>query len=178
MNSCLYHRRCTFVLLASVWLLLLLATLWVRPVLPVDETRYIGAAWEMWLRGDWLVPHLNGEPYHHKPPLLFWLIHLMWALFGVQEWAARLVPALVGLGAAWLATVLARRLWPEERTVPTVAAWVLFSGLLWTLFVTVLMFDLLVALCAELALLGVLTAWRGQARAGWSLTAADRKSVV
>ncbi|MDP1533672.1 MAG: dolichyl-phosphate-mannose--protein mannosyltransferase, partial [Rubrivivax sp.] len=44
-----------------------------RPLSPIDETRYVGVAWEMWLRGDFLVPFKNGEPYSHKPPLLFWM---------------------------------------------------------------------------------------------------------
>jgi len=54
-----------------------------RTYFPIDETRYVGVAWEMWLRGDFLVPHLNGEPYSHKPPLLFWLFQAGWWLFGV-----------------------------------------------------------------------------------------------
>ncbi|VAW74626.1 Polymyxin resistance protein ArnT, undecaprenyl phosphate-alpha-L-Ara4N transferase; Melittin resistance protein PqaB, partial [hydrothermal vent metagenome] len=61
------------------WLELLVAVaalaaiqLWLRPLLPVDETRYLSVAWEMWSRGDFLVPYLNGEAYSHKPPLLFW----------------------------------------------------------------------------------------------------------
>lgn len=33
-----------------------------RPITPIDETRYLGVAWEMWLRGDFLVPYKNGEP--------------------------------------------------------------------------------------------------------------------
>ena len=28
----------------------------------------------MMRRDDWVLPHLNGEPYHHKPPLYYWLI--------------------------------------------------------------------------------------------------------
>ena len=71
--------------------------LWLRPLLPVDETRYLSVAWEMWWRGDSLVPYLNGEPYSHKPPLLFWLVHGVWALSGVSELAARLLPVLLSL---------------------------------------------------------------------------------
>ena len=44
-----------------------------RPLTPLDETRYVGVAWEMWLRGDFLVPYKNGAPYDHKPPLMMWL---------------------------------------------------------------------------------------------------------
>ena len=46
-------------------LLLAALQLWLRPLLPVDETRYLSVAWEMWSRGDFLVPYLNGEPYSH-----------------------------------------------------------------------------------------------------------------
>ena len=57
--------------LAGLWLLLILTSLVTRGFLPVDETRYVSVAWEMWLRHDFLVPHLNGAVYSHKPPLLF-----------------------------------------------------------------------------------------------------------
>ena len=154
-------------LLSGGWLLLLLVALLSRHVLPVDETRYLSVAWEMWQRGDMLVPHLNGEPYHHKPPLLFWLINLMWMLFGVSEAAARIVPAAAGLAGALLAIPLAAQLWPRERRNGTLAAWILFTAMLWTLWTTTVMFDLLIAVCAELALLGVLIAWRGRRVIGW-----------
>ena len=51
--------------LIGLWLLILLTALFTRPLLPVDETRYASVAWEMWSRGDFLVPYLNGEPYSH-----------------------------------------------------------------------------------------------------------------
>ena len=86
------------------WLVLVAVALYARPPLPVDETRYLAVAWEMYVGGDYLVPHLNGAPYSHKPPLLFWLINLGWALFGAVEWWARAVaplPVLVEYAAKW-----------------------------------------------------------------------------
>ncbi len=154
-------------LIGAAWLLLLFTALLSRHVLPVDETRYLAVAWEMWQRGDLLVPHLNGEPYHHKPPLLFWLINLSWQLFGVSEAAARLVPAAAGLAGALLAIPLAGLLWPGQRSIGPLAAWILFSAIMWTLWTTTVMFDLLIAVCAEIALLGVLIAWRGRRSMGW-----------
>ena len=56
-----------------LWLLLIAVNLAIRPLMPIDETRYVSVAWEMWTRGDFLVPYLNGEAYSHKPPLLFWM---------------------------------------------------------------------------------------------------------
>ena len=45
-------------LLLSLLLLAVLTAvaLVTRPLIPIDETRYVGAAWEMWMRGDFLVP--------------------------------------------------------------------------------------------------------------------------
>jgi 4-amino-4-deoxy-L-arabinose transferase-like glycosyltransferase len=105
--------------LLALWGLLLAVALEVRPLLPVNETRYVGVAWEMWLRGDFLVPYLNGEPYSHKPPLLFWLIQAGWAVFGVNEWWPRLVAPLVSLLVMALAVHLARLLWPGDRRART-----------------------------------------------------------
>ena len=73
-------RRHALLVPALLWLAVVVAALFSRTLWPVDETRYASVAWEMWLRGDLLVPHLNGETYSHKPPLLFWLIQLGWSV--------------------------------------------------------------------------------------------------
>ena len=62
-----------------------------RPLLPIDETRYLSVSWEMLLRGSYLVPTMNFEPYFQKPPMLFWLIDIAWAIVGVSRWSALLV---------------------------------------------------------------------------------------
>ena len=68
----------------AVFLVVALAGILARPLLPVDETRYLAVAWEMRVGGHWLVPRLNGEIYSHKPPLLFWLVNLVWTITGVS----------------------------------------------------------------------------------------------
>ena len=93
-----------------------------RPLMPIDETRYVSAAWEMWLRGDFLVPFKNGEPYSHKPPFMFWMFHAGWALFGVNDWWPRLVLPLFSAGALLLTYSLARRLWPRRVGAPRACA--------------------------------------------------------
>ena len=137
------------------WAVLSIASIWLRPLWPVDETRYASVAWEMWLRGDFLVPHINGEPYSHKPPLLFWLIHAGWALFGVNDWWPRLVAPLCALAAVPLLLKLERLLWKEKQTIG--AAWLLFGTLLFAVFITLTMFDLLLMLCAMAGMIGVLS---------------------
>lgn len=134
------------------WGVLVVAGLTLRPPLLVDETRYLGVAWEMWTSGDWLVPHLNGEPYSHKPPLLFWLINLVWGLFGVSETGARLVAPLFGLGSLWMTGVLAGRLWPETPLAAKMAPVLLLGVPVWAGFQTLTYFDMLTGFFALTAL--------------------------
>lgn len=161
--------------LGAVWMLLITIGLAGRPLLPIDETRYASVAWEMWVRGDLLVPHLNGVPYSDKPPLLFWLIQLAWTALGVHEVWARLVPPLFGLACLPLTAALARRLWPQRPGIAREAPVVLLGTLLWTLFGTVLMFDMPVAFFDLAALAGILAARgdrSGSRRWGWPLAGA------
>jgi 4-amino-4-deoxy-L-arabinose transferase-like glycosyltransferase len=150
------------------WLALLLLSLLLRPLLPVDETRYIGVAWEMWQRGEFLVPWLNGEPYSHKPPLLFWLIHAGWWLFGVNEWWPRCVAALLSLAVLLAVSRLARLLWPGDRLTPRLVPWVLFGFVFWSAFYTWVQIDMLVVLATVLAMTGLELAGRGRT-SGWLL---------
>jgi 4-amino-4-deoxy-L-arabinose transferase-like glycosyltransferase len=129
-----------------------------RPVMPVDETRYLGVAWEMWHRGDFLLPTLNGLPYSDKPPLLFWLIHLGWAVFGVNELWARLVSPLFGLANLFWTRRLASRLWGSDAPEIHRAPLLLFGMLLWLFFSTALTFDMILTFCVLAALDGVLEA--------------------
>ena len=159
-------------LLFGLWGLLMAAALSIRPPLPVDETRYLAVAWEMWRDGQFLVPHLNGETYAHKPPLLFWLMQLGWAVFGVNDWWPRLVAPLFGLGSLLLTAALARDLWPERPEVAESAPLLLLGALFWTLFTTLTMFDMMLAFFALLGVRGLHRAARGQGgRWGFSLFA-------
>ncbi|MBI5461762.1 MAG: glycosyltransferase family 39 protein [Gammaproteobacteria bacterium] len=158
--------RNSFWLLLAAWAVLVVTALFTRPLLPVDETRYVGVAWEMWMRGDFLVPFKNGAPYSDKPPLLFWLMQAGWWLFGVNEIWPRLVAPLIGLGCLGLTALFARRVWPERPTAMLLAPWLLFGGLFVAGFVTLTQFDLLIVFCTLLGMLGLLRAATGLG-SGW-----------
>ncbi|MDT8406669.1 MAG: glycosyltransferase family 39 protein [Methylococcales bacterium] len=132
--------------LAGLWLLWTLAQLAFRPLLPVDETRYLAVAYEMWQRGDFWVPYLNGQPYSHKPPLLFWLIHLSWAVLGVNEWSARCIGPLAALGVMRCVSGLARQLWPMQDEVPDRTLLMLFGLIGFQLYGSLTLFDMVLTL--------------------------------
>lgn len=156
----------------GLWGLCAAIALATRPLLPVDETRYLAVAWEMWLRGDFLLPRLNGELYSHKPPALFWLMHAGWWLAGVSEWWPRLLSPLAALANLFLSGALARALWPERPSLARLAPLLLSGCLLWTAFGTLVLFDMLLTTAVLVALLGVARAWRGGGVGAWLLVAA------
>lgn len=143
---------------ALLLVLLTVVALATRPMTPIDETRYISVAWEMWLRDEYLVLFKNGDPYSHKPPLMFWLYNLGWWFFGVNEWWPRLVSPLFSLGGLFLTLSIARRLWPNEMSVGRNALWILASSLLWMIFSTSAMFDVMLAFFVLLGMRGLLIA--------------------
>ena len=67
------------------------------PLLGPDEPRYAQVAREMFLRGDLITPTLGGHTWFEKPALLYWSMIGSYRIFGVNEWSARLGPAICGL---------------------------------------------------------------------------------
>jgi 4-amino-4-deoxy-L-arabinose transferase-like glycosyltransferase len=90
------NGRLPFLLVMAIAAILLFSRLGM-PLLEPEEARYAEIPREMLADGQWLVPHLNGQPYLDKPPLLYWAVMASYSVFGVHDWAARLVPAFAAL---------------------------------------------------------------------------------
>ena len=129
----------------ALWCALLLPLAILFPPIPIDETRYLTAAWEMFNSGQWLVPTVNGAWYSDKSPLLFWLIAGGWKIVGVHTWVARVEALIVALGMLLALRRLAARLGMDARGADT-AMWLLAGCVGFTVFSTAIMFDLLLAL--------------------------------
>lgn len=145
-----------------LWFFLVVVSLNGRSYIPIDETRYVTVAWNMWLNGDYLVPTLNGMAYSHKPPLLFWLINLGWKVFGVNDWWPRLVPSLFALASVFITRNIANRLCPKNTALKDSTSLILMSSGLWVFFSTALMFDMLIAFFTVLGIWGLLIALQAQ----------------
>jgi len=116
-----------------------------------DEGRYTEIPREMVATGDYLTPRLNGVKYLEKPPLVYWLVAVSLRTFGVNEWAARLVPALFGLAGVLLVYTAGRRLF--NRRVGLLAAIVLGTSPLYFGLARTLTLDMPVAVLLTATLL-------------------------
>jgi len=144
---------------------LLLPILFLLPPLPIDETRYLAVAWEMRTTGEFLVPHLNGATYAHKPPLLFWLINAGWLVTGVHAWTARAMTLLCSLASLVLLYRLAWRLTASAQ-VARLATWLLLGAIYFALFANAIMFDVPLTTCVLVAMHGLCDLVAGRARRG------------
>jgi 4-amino-4-deoxy-L-arabinose transferase-like glycosyltransferase len=135
-------------------LLLLAPVVFLLPPLPIDETRYLAVAWEMRSTGEFLVPHLNGALYSQKPPLLFWLINAGWLATGVHAWTARAMTLACSLASLALVARLTRRV-TGSQAAARMSAVLLLGMLYFATFANAIMFDVLLATCALIALHGL-----------------------
>lgn len=110
---------------ARTWLFLVVLLIYacalqgVRPLYSPDEGRYTNVALAMLDDGDWLRPMLNREAGHwSKPPLTYWAIASSVAVFGRNEFAARLPGALAFGFTALLLVSLGRRFVPAQPWLP------------------------------------------------------------
>ena len=96
-----------------------------------DEPRFAQVAREILQTGDWVVMHVNGQPYYEKPPFMFWTIAVLSLPFGdVNELTARLPAVLGGVVTVLLTFLLADKLY--GRRVALASATILMTmALVW-----------------------------------------------
>lgn len=92
-----------------------LASLGFYPLMDTTESRYADIARRMVERADWVTPWFTDtQPFWGKPVLSFWATALGFALFGINEFAARLPHFLLGVAVAavlwWQASAQSARL--------------------------------------------------------------------
>lgn len=165
----------TAVRLPALIVLIVLPSLLLYPtvsflLLEPDEGRYAQIPREMLARGDWVVPHLQGEPYLDKPPLMYWLVMVSYSAFGVGEAQARLVPALAVHATILLLYLLGRRSLGERSAFWGALFLAVTPG--FTGMGRLLLLDGLLTLWVTVALFATFEAVRGRFRPGWWYLAA------
>ena len=116
------------------WLAIALAALFAftglagHPLEAADEPRVAGIAWEMQHTGQWLVPHLGGEPFLEHPPLFYAVLGAFVRVLGASEGVARLPGAFASFATALLVFALARRVADRSAGIPALLALVGIAG--------------------------------------------------
>jgi 4-amino-4-deoxy-L-arabinose transferase-like glycosyltransferase len=136
-----------------LWSVMALLAIFSHGPMPMFSTRTLAVAWEMWAHGHWLVPHINGDPYSEKVPLLFWMIHAGWAVFGVNDVWPRILEVIFGGAQLVLASVLASRLFPTRPWVAKATPWLLMAFAYAFLFGLQIMYEVLLVVWVLAALL-------------------------
>lgn len=133
-------------------------TLGARTLVPSDEGRYAEIAREMAATGDFLTPRLNGIRYFGKPPLQAWATALMFSVFGLGEWQARLWTGLCGLAGIVMVYLAGSRLYGKATGIS--AALVLGSSFFWAGAAHVASYDMGLSAMLTCALCAMLIAQR------------------
>ncbi len=89
-------------LVLFAWGIFTLGTLGLAPLFDYDETVYAQTALDMMRQGEWIVPTANGMQFFEKPPFVYYLMDISFALFGPSAFAARLPSAIFILLTALL----------------------------------------------------------------------------
>lgn len=141
--ACRRHGAWVLLLFTAVLYLPGLGTL---PLMDRDEPRFANATVEMMQRGAWVVPYFNSDPAmtdadriaamqkgkgamevgyrFDKPPLTYWWMRLHYALFGINEFAARLHTVLSVWLVALVILAMGRRLFSARAGLAAGIAWV------------------------------------------------------
>jgi len=148
------------------------ALLWVvmlgfRGLYNPDEGRYAEISREMLARGDWVIPHLNDLVYIEKPPLQYWASAISEALFGQNDWAARLYTGLCALATVYAIWALIRREWGAAAA--TRGAVMLGSSLWFVLLGHQLTLDMSLTLFMTLTFTAFCSAQRATQWRAWML---------
>jgi len=101
-------------ILIALGLVLFGAGLGLRDPWPADEPLHALIARGMLASGDWLIPTVGGDFFQDKPPLVFWLQAICFAVTGSERIGFLLPSLLAALGTLLLVHDLGRRLWNRE----------------------------------------------------------------
>lgn len=116
-------------ILGTIFVVLYIWHLGFYALMNPDEGRYAEIPREMLASGDFITPRLNGVEYFEKPALQYWLTALFMSIFGQNEFAARLFPALCAIGGIFMTGLLGTKMF--NRRVGILASAILGTSLLY-----------------------------------------------
>jgi 4-amino-4-deoxy-L-arabinose transferase-like glycosyltransferase len=104
--------------------------------------------------GDWVTARLNGIAYLEKSPLIYWMMAVSYAVFGVSDWAARIPLALAAVVLCWVTMQFGN--WAFGRPAGIYAGMVLSTCAGLWLFTRIQIPDAILTLAVTLAMWALL----------------------
>lgn len=152
-------RRACFFILAAAGLWFFFAGNQILPLTNPDEVFYAQTAREMIQKESWSVPILFGQPQFEKPILTYLLIKIAFLIGGVNNFMARLAPALFALWGVWL---VFDWVWFEFRDSrrALVPAWILSSSALYIGLARTVFTDMILCVFIQAALVSFYKAYQ------------------
>jgi uncharacterized protein (TIGR03663 family) len=90
-----------------------------------DEAIYAQVSKEIVQSGEWLTLHWQYSPWFEKPPLFMWITSVVYRMFGISEFSARLPSAISGIAVLALTYTMGRLAYGKRAGL--LAAAILFS---------------------------------------------------
>jgi len=90
-----------------------------------DESIYAHISRIILESGDWVALRMGHEPWFDKPPLYMWVTAVFYRIFGINEFSARLLSVLSGMGTVLLVFLAGRNLF--SRRAGFISALILLS---------------------------------------------------
>ncbi|MGB0523797.1 MAG: ArnT family glycosyltransferase [Flammeovirgaceae bacterium] len=106
-----------FLVIIGLAAVLYTANIWGYSIYILDEAKNATCAWEMYDKGDFIVPTFNDELRTDKPPLHYYFMSVAYALFGSNEFAARFFSAIFGLLTVAITYFASRKLLDKDTAV-------------------------------------------------------------
>ena len=138
------------------WLVLIafsirLATLGLYPLIDTTEARYIEMARKMIETGNWIMPQFDyGVPFWGKPPLSIWFNSVIFKIFGINEFSARLPSVIIGFLITALVFCLAKS--QRGKTVAWIAVTLLITNPMFFILSGAVIMDPMMALGTTLSM--------------------------
>lgn len=142
--------KTSFIALGIILVILYLWHLGLYPLMNPDEGRYAEIPREMLASRNFITPHLNGVEYFEKPALQYWITAFFMYIFGQNEFAVRLFPALCGLGGICLTAYLGKKMF--NRQTGFFAAIILASSFLYLIISSINILDMAISFFITLSL--------------------------
>ena len=156
-------------LFLSLFFLIAILTYGIPALFSPDETRYAEIAREMIKTHEYIVPHLDGVIYFEKPPLIYWFTAVYLKLFGLNEWAARLVNPILSLSYIIFQYLLIKRIF-NSRIIALLSSLFCLTSLLYLVMSRYLNLDIGVAIFINCSLLTFLASIYSQHKSKTWLT--------